>query len=107
VPNHRSETKPLEEPENASSRSPVSTDDESLETHIRRKHTGGLRLKGLSSPRAAKIRRLNAEGKTFPQRRKPQNGDAKMEPSSLDKLIKGIWEQIHGSLSFDLKDVVS
>jgi hypothetical protein len=30
-----------------------------------------------------------------------------MEPSSLDKLIRGIWEQLHGSLSFDLKDVVS
>lgn len=30
-----------------------------------------------------------------------------MEPSSLDKLVRGIWEQIHGSLSFDLKHVVS
>ena len=98
--------RPLEEPE-ASSRSPALTDndDESLERHIRRKHTGGLRLKGLSNSRPAKIRRLNAEGKTFPQRRKP-NSDAKMEPSSLDKLIRGIWEQIHGSLSFDLKHVV-
>lgn len=89
--------------------SSVSTDDdeESLESHIRRKHTGGLRLKGLSDPKPSKIRRLNAEGKTFPQRRKPHNGDAKMEPSSLDKLVRGIWEQIHGSLSFDLKHVVS
>lgn len=82
-------------------------DEESLESQIRRKHTGGLRLKGLTDPKPSKIRRLNAEGKTFPQRRKPYNGDVKMEPSSLDKLVRGIWEQIHGSLSFDLKHVVS
>lgn len=30
-----------------------------------------------------------------------------MEPSSTDKLIRGIWEQIHGSLSFDLRHMVS
>jgi ATP-dependent RNA helicase DDX49/DBP8 len=30
-----------------------------------------------------------------------------MEPSTLEKLIRGIWEQIHGSLSFDLRHVVS
>lgn len=104
LPNQANQSRPLEA---ATTSSGSPEDEDSLKNHIRRKHTGGLRLNGLSSPKATKIRRLNAEGKTFPQRRKPHNGDVKMEPASIDKLIRGIWEQIHGSLSFDLKNVVS
>ena len=76
-----------------------------------RKNTGGLRLRNLPPIEPAeelpKVRRLMVDGKTFPKRRKKQQHDVhKMEPTSIQKLIRGIWDQIYSHLSFDMKYVV-
>lgn len=42
-------------------------------------------------------------GDKFPKRRKQQPEKHVLRPSSLDKLIQGIWEQIHGSLDLQPK----
>ena len=88
----------------------ISSPDSSSETsghQSRRKVTGGLRLKAPTAPTSPKTRLLHTDGKIFPKRRKRENEVEIREASSLQKLIRGTWEQIHGSLSFDLKHVVS
>lgn len=67
----------------------------------RRKAVGGLRLgvNGLTPPRTPSppsARQLAADHRTFPKRRKlDADGPAKLQPSTVDKLIESIWEQIH------------
>lgn len=46
-------------------------------------------------------------GDKFPKRRKLKPVGHFMQPSTLDKLIGGIWEQIHASLSLDPEALVS
>jgi hypothetical protein len=46
-------------------------------------------------------------GDKFPKRRKLKPVGHFLQPSTLDKLIGGIWEQIHASLSLDPGSLVS
>lgn len=82
----------------------------------RRKETGGLRLGRPSNPPTASAsdetepatgRQIEPETRKFPQRKKVAPKVRPMQPSTLDRLIIGIWEQIHGSISFDPQIVVS
>ncbi|KAG6355985.1 hypothetical protein INS49_015370 [Diaporthe citri] len=43
---------------------------------------------------------------TSSRRRKQQPTGHVLQPSTLDKLIRGIWEQIHGSLSLDPQNLL-
>lgn len=47
-----------------------------------------------------------SSGDKFPKRRKQQPTGHVLQPSTLDKLIRGIWEQIHGSLSLDPQNLL-
>ena len=69
----------------------------------RRKAVGGLRLgtysAGITPPRTPSpqaIRQLESDNRIFPKRRKIDDVP-KLRASSLDKLVEGIWEQIHKS----------
>ena len=67
-----------------------------------RRPIGGLRLRG--SEGAADdgaCRQLQSDARTFPKRRKINEERSAMKPSTLDKLIISIWEQLHGSLQLD------
>ncbi|KEQ72616.1 SET domain-containing protein, partial [Aureobasidium namibiae CBS 147.97] len=84
----------------------------------RRKITGGLRLQRPTgsanqsmSPEAegseqAPVRRLQADVREKPQRRTARDEPA-LRPSTLSKLVVGIWEQIFSSMSFDISVVTS
>lgn len=64
----------------------------------RRKAVGGLRLGGNTpqrTPSPEGTRQLQTDHRSFPKRRKVDDGPAKLQPSTVDKLIEGIWEQIH------------
>ncbi|KAL1619633.1 hypothetical protein SLS54_006570 [Diplodia seriata] len=77
----------------------------------RRKETGGLRLSrpsnhdpeldDIDETAPAPVRQIEPETKKFPQRKKVAPKVRPLQPSTLDRLIIGIWEQIHGSISFD------
>ncbi|KAI4113113.1 MAG: hypothetical protein LQ345_005840 [Seirophora villosa] len=75
----------------------------------RRKIVGGLRLAKAAtaqremsreaSPEAA--RRLQADPKSIPQRKRHRHLETPaLRPSSWDKLVQGIWQQIHGPFEF-------
>ncbi|ETN43777.1 uncharacterized protein HMPREF1541_11101 [Cyphellophora europaea CBS 101466] len=82
---------------------PSLPDDHTLanQGRIRRKVVGGLRLGGNLTPRERTpsppgTRQLASDQRNFPKRRRLDNeGPAKLQPSTVDKLIEGIWEQIH------------
>ncbi|THV69189.1 SET domain-containing protein [Aureobasidium pullulans] len=91
--------------------------DSDSETSKRRKITGGLRLRPMGSanqsmsPEAeensqAPVRRLQADVREKPQRRTARDEPA-LRPSTLSKLIVGIWEQVFSSMSFDISVVSS
>ena len=72
----------------------------------RRKAVGGLRLASASnltfgitpprSPSPESARQLRPDMRNFPQRkRQDKEFPHKMQPSTLDKLMTGIWEQLH------------
>jgi hypothetical protein len=119
-----SEQHPAEEEHNRSTRPRRSTlesctpdsggaDDEEDEDeqgdaqHVsRRKMVGGLRLghtSGIScnltpprTPTPPTTRQFESEQRHFPKRRKlGKEGPAQLQRSTVDKLIEGIWEQIH------------
>jgi len=78
--------------------------DGERELRPRRKEVGGLRLghpgsAGITPPRTPSppnTRQLGADGRNFPKRRKlDADRPAKLQASTVDKLIEGIWEQIH------------
>ena len=88
--------------ENDSRRPPSSDgcDDTRNESPSRRKTVGGLRIgsSGLTPPRTPSppgTRQLGTDQRSFPKRRRLEEGPAKLRPSTVDKLIEGIWEQIH------------
>ncbi|PSK36743.1 hypothetical protein B9Z65_1926 [Elsinoe australis] len=79
---------------------------------IRRKATGGLRMKrgkqvedveeaGTSGPRSMD------SGRGFPQRKKPRPRDVPpaLQPTSVSKLVNGVWEQIYGGIKMDLAEI--
>lgn len=91
---------------NTSSTSSTCTTD--TEDHItcRRRAVGGLRLTthcnsgcGLTPPRSPSplsSRQLQPDLRHFPKRKKQEfTGPRMLQPSTLDKLIAGIWEQLH------------
>lgn len=50
-------------------------------------------------------RQVEGDDRTFPKRRKQDNANShKMEQSTIDKLIEGIWEQIHNPKSLAMGD---
>lgn len=81
-------------------RNPDSTDigANANEGRPRRKATGGLRLGGNTpqrTPSPVGTRQLVTDQRNFPKRRRVDDGPAKLQPSTIDKLIENIWEQIH------------
>lgn len=54
----------------------------------------------------APVRRLQADVREKPQRRTARDEPA-LRPSTLSKLIVGIWEQVFSSMSFDISVVSS
>jgi hypothetical protein len=92
--------------------------DSDSETSKRRKITGGLRLQRPTgsanqsvSPEPgeseqASVRRLQTDVREKPQRRTARDEPA-LRPSTLSKLVVGIWEQVFSSMSFDISVVTS
>jgi hypothetical protein len=76
----------------------------------RRKAVGGLRLRHESPENedtSTTVRQLQSDNRTFPKRRKLLHTEKReFKPSTLDKLVISIWEQIHGSLKLDPHVVV-
>lgn len=68
-----------------------------------RKGTGGLRVQAQAFQEDATEhqRQMQVEERTFPKRRKIASDKFVFQPSTLDKLIIGIWEQVHGSINLD------
>lgn len=56
--------------------------------------------------RRSPTRRLQCDTRNFPQRRKQPPKKPSLKPSTLDKLIQGVWEQIFGSIRFDPQTMV-
>ncbi|KAF2090875.1 SET domain-containing protein, partial [Saccharata proteae CBS 121410] len=75
----------------------------------RRKATGGLRIARSgqgensteTSDRESSIRQLESGGRNFPQRKKNGPKNPQLQPSTLDRFIIGIFEQIHGPINLD------
>ena len=70
------------------------------EIRPRRKTVGGLRIgaNDLTPPRTPSpsgTRQLATDQRSFPKRRRLEEGPPQLQPSNVDKLIEGIWEQIH------------
>ena len=77
----------------------------------RRKTVGGLRVGTLDTPSTTPspsgTRQLATDQRNFPKRRRLEEGPAKLEPSTVDKLIEGIWEQIHRPNSLVIPEDIS
>lgn len=70
----------------------------------RRRGTGGLRVSQVQTIQedlSEHQRRMVSDNRSFPKRRKVAPEKFVFQPSTLDKLIIGIWEQIHGTLNLD------
>lgn len=52
-------------------------------------------------------RQMQVGDKSFPKRRKVEPTGYALKPSTLDKLIVGIWEQIHSTTTLDPQDLLS
>jgi ATP-dependent RNA helicase DDX49/DBP8 len=64
---------------------------------VSRKGTGGLRVANSQSIRedlSEHQRQMQVDARTFPKRRKVTSEKFVFQPSTLDKLIIGIWEQV-------------
>jgi hypothetical protein len=93
--------------------SPAPTPIESDE-HISkaRKITGGLRVRVAANSESASgsttntARRLESDGRVFPQRKKNVGENPVFQPSSLQKFVKGVWESIYSSIKMDPTDVI-
>lgn len=93
--------------------SPASTPRESDDYPSKaRKATGGLRVRvaanaePASGPVANTARRLESDGRVFPQRKKNVGENPVFQPSSLQKFVKGVWESIYSSIKMDPTDVI-
>lgn len=80
---------------------------------LKRRATGGLRVgradaTGDSEPQSPDnvIRRLKSDIRVFPQRKKRVPENPHLQPSSLDKLINGIWESIYAGTPMDATEVI-
>ncbi|RMZ69934.1 atp-dependent rna helicase dbp8 [Pyrenophora seminiperda CCB06] len=99
------EASPTEEP--LSQESPDASREEVREN--RRKGTGGLRVSQNQSTFQEDLsehqRQMQVDSRSFPKRKKIASDKFVFQPSTLDKLIIGIWEQVHGSISLDPKAI--
>lgn len=58
------------------------------------------------SSSADTTRQITTDPRSFPQRKKHRDYESHiMQPSSLDKLVTGIWEQLHGNTKLSLPDL--
>ncbi|KAF2836161.1 hypothetical protein M501DRAFT_920996, partial [Patellaria atrata CBS 101060] len=46
-------------------------------------------------------RNIQSDNRNFPKRRKIRCDTLSLQPSTLNKLIVGTWEQIHGNIDLD------
>lgn len=70
----------------------------------RRKGTGGLRIsqnQSIQEDLSEHQRQMQVDARSFPKRKKVASEKFVFQPSTLDKLIIGIWEQVHGSIDLD------
>lgn len=76
-------------------------------TEHQRRGIGGLRIAPDTSieDSSEHQRRIQSDNRSFPKRRKAVSEKFVFQPSTLDKLVIGIWEQIHGTLSLDLRAI--
>ncbi|EGP91172.1 uncharacterized protein MYCGRDRAFT_89242 [Zymoseptoria tritici IPO323] len=75
----------------------------------KRRATGGLRIGGADQPReqyGAVTRRLESDSRVFPQRKKRLPDNPHLQPSTLDKFINGIWENIYSGSKLDPAEVI-
>ena len=76
----------------------------------KRRATGGLRIGGAGSGAEdasnAVTRRLESDNRVFPQRKKRLPDNPKLQPSTLDKFIGGVWESIYSSVRMDPTEVI-
>lgn len=93
--------------------SPAPTPEESDEHPAKaRKATGGLRVRvpanaePTSGHSANTTRRLESDGRVFPQRKKNVGDNPVFQPSSLQKFVKGVWESIYSSVKMDPTEVI-
>lgn len=73
-----------------------------------RKGTGGLRISQQHPIRedlSEHQRQMQVDSRSFPKRKKVSSDKFVFQPSTLDKLVIGIWEQIHGSINLDPKAI--
>ncbi|KAF1925556.1 DEAD-domain-containing protein [Didymella exigua CBS 183.55] len=74
----------------------------------RRKGTGGLRISQnqiIQEDYSEHQRQMQVDTRNFPKRKKVASEKFVFQPSTLDKLIIGIWEQLHGSINLDPKAI--
>ncbi|KAH7382341.1 SET domain-containing protein [Pyrenochaeta sp. MPI-SDFR-AT-0127] len=77
-----------------------------LSSNSRRKGTGGLRMsqnQTIQEDLSEHQRQMQVDARSFPKRKKVASDKFVFQPSTLDKLIIGIWEQVHGSINLDPK----
>jgi hypothetical protein len=93
--------------------SPVLTPQESDDYPSKaRKATGGLRVRVTANAEPASgsaantARRLESDGRVFPQRKKNVGDNPVFQPSSLQKFVKGVWESIFSGIKMDPRDVI-
>ena len=74
----------------------------------RRKGTGGLRIsqnQTIQEDHSENQRQMQVDARNFPKRKKVVSEKFIFQPSTLDKLIIGFWEQLHGSIILDPKAI--
>jgi ATP-dependent RNA helicase DDX49/DBP8 len=74
----------------------------------RRKGTGGLRIsqnQAIQEDLSEHQRQMQVDTRNFPKRKKIASEKFVFQPSTLDKLIIGIWEQLHGSINLDARAI--
>ena len=97
----------------ATRRRSVRQRDPGVERASKRRATGGLRVgtsdatsdSGPQSPNNV-IRRLKSDIRVFPQRKKRLPENPHLQPSSLDKLVNGIWDSIYAGTPMDPTEVI-
>ena len=80
------------------------SNDESEPDSPRRRGTGRLRVAAtqlIEEDVSEHQRQIASDARNFPKRRKITSEKFVFRPSTLDKLIVGIWEQIHGALDLN------
>jgi ATP-dependent RNA helicase DDX49/DBP8 len=89
-----------EDPQDRDDQDSADDDDPPNDAAVRptsRKGTGGLRVgtsQLIREDLSEHQRQMQVDARTFPKRRKVASEKFVFQPSTLDKLIVGIWEQV-------------